>query len=120
MPNLTFTDKKNRQIAIHFDEDRLECFASHDGTSIGTFSFIEYAPEEDSCILLLTHCHLENVPGFTRSGIGEQMLQLPVDYGYQILARSHDGIQRNDGSHLTESAPGFIESMVRKNLVSYV
>lgn len=48
------------------------------------------------------------------------MIRLPVDYGYSVFARNNDGIQRDDGSHLTEDAPAFIEAMIKKGLVHYV
>jgi hypothetical protein len=117
MPTTQFTDKRGRLIDIEFDEFRLECKARDHGVLLGTFSFDEADPDSDSSLLLLTHCHIEEVPGYTRCGIGEQMLQLAVDYGYSIFTRNHDGITRQDGSHLTEDAPAFVEAMVRKGLV---
>lgn len=119
MPTTRFTDKRKRCIDLEFDEDQLICTARHNGALLGTFRLDQADPERDSAVLLLTHCHIEEIPGYKRCGIGEQMLRLPVDYGYSIFARNHDGIVRSDGSHLTENAPGFIEAMVRKGLISY-
>jgi hypothetical protein len=120
MPSMTFTDKLNRVIDIKFDEDQLTCEAHDHGSLIGTFCFIEANPDEDSCLLLLTHCHLEEIAGYTGCGIGEKMLRLPIDFGYSIFARQNDGITREDGSHLTEDAPAFISAMFGKGLVRYM
>lgn len=119
MPVRNFIDKYGRDIAITFDEDLLICEAHYGGELIGTFRFIDACPDEGYCRLLLTHCHLEKLPNFKQCGIGEQMLLLPIEFGYSIFARHHDGIRRDDGSHLTEDAPAFIAAMVNKGIVMY-
>lgn len=116
----TFTDKRGRSIQINFDEDNLTCVATHNSVLLGTFRFDEADPDADSSLLLLTHCHIEEVDGYKRCGIGEQMIRLPVEYGYSVFARNNDGIQRDDGSHLTEDAPAFIDAMIKKGLVNFV
>jgi hypothetical protein len=40
-----------------------------------------------------------------------------VDKGYTLLARHHDGLGREDGSELTQDAPGFMDRMEAKGLV---
>ena len=112
-------DKHGRDIELIFDEDDLSCEAKYEGKKLGVFQFAEL-DYEDSTILLLTHCHLEEQAGFTNCGIGTLIIKLVVETGYTVFTRSHDGIPRSDGSHLTGNAPIFVHSLYKKGLIKYL
>jgi len=112
-------DKNGRDIELIFDEDDLSCEAKYEGKRLGIFRFTEL-DSDDSTTLLMTHCHLEDQPGFTDCGIGTLIIMLVVETGYTVFARRHDGMKRSDGSHLTGDAPVFVESLIKKGLIKYV
>jgi len=112
-----FTDKHGRAIKLSFCETNYICKASFQNKALGEFAFKEYDPDNDSAILLMTYCHLEDQPGFTMSGIGEAILRLITENGYTIYAHPNDGVQRPDGSHLTGGAPSFVSKMIERNLI---
>ncbi|ARL23923.1 hypothetical protein BOC47_17285 [Burkholderia pseudomallei] len=113
-----FIDKRDRQILLIWDDFQTVCTAYHDEKKVGCFRFREIDDELSSKILLLlTHCHLEDEPGFTNCGIGRAIVEFVKEYDYVVLMRRHDGIKRDDGSHLTESAPGFADALEKKGLI---
>ncbi|UOQ75156.1 hypothetical protein [Hymenobacter cellulosilyticus] len=53
-----------------------------------------------------------------KSGLGREAVKFFIDMtGARIYARPNDGQTRDDGSHLTEDAPGFVERMRGEHLI---
>jgi hypothetical protein len=53
-----------------------------------------------------------------KSGLGRAAIEFFIDMtGAEIYTRPHDGIVRNDGSHLTEDAPFFVSKMQEEGLI---
>lgn len=115
----TIEDKKGRSIRLVWDEFQEVCTASHEGTRVGEFRFSAIHEDRSSeNIMLLTHCHLEEQPGFTGCGIGTAIIEFVRERGCAIVMRHHDGLKRDDGSHLTGSAPGFAAALEASGLIS--
>lgn len=54
-----------------------------------------------------------------QSGLGRAALEFFIDMtGASIYCRPNDGIVRDDGSHLTEVAPGFVHKMQQEGLIA--
>ena len=117
--NQTIEDKKGRSIRLVWDEFQEACTAWHEGVRVGEFRFS--AIHEERCsenILLLTHCHLAEQTGFTNCGIGTAIIEFVRTFGYVIVMRHHDGLRRDDGSHLTGAAPVFAAALEARGLIS--
>lgn len=53
-----------------------------------------------------------------QSGLGRAALEYFRDVvGFPIYVSSNDGLTKNDGSHLTEDAPGFVAKMIEEQLI---
>jgi len=53
-------------------------------------------------------------------GLGRAALEFFIDAtNSTIFCRSNDGIVRDDGSHLTEDATGFVDKMKEEGLISF-
>lgn len=53
-----------------------------------------------------------------RSGIGRAALEFFLEIaGGPIYTSPNDGVPRDDGSHLTENAPGFVAKMIKEGLI---
>lgn len=96
--------------AIVFDQNQ---------TKIGAIEFdtIEYP---DGYVLKMVWAYLdESGPGWTRQGIGSEIVRLVRDVSDMVvIASENDGHQRSDGSHLTGDAPGFVARMKEKGLIA--
>lgn len=55
---------------------------------------------------------------YKRQGIGRAALKFHQDlFDPRIHAQSHDGLRRDDGSHLTQDAPGFVAAMREEGVI---
>ncbi|MCY4002368.1 MAG: hypothetical protein OXF33_01455 [Rhodospirillales bacterium] len=90
------------------------------GKSIGfmTFRSIEM-PSTGPDHLHLTQAFLDTSDrSYLRKGIGRRCLELVREIsGLSITASEHDGLPREDGSHLTGDAPGFVDKMRAEGLI---
>lgn len=51
-------------------------------------------------------------------GLGRAAVQFFIEMtGATVYTRPHGGIVRDDGSHLTEDAPGFVAKMIKEGLI---
>lgn len=51
-------------------------------------------------------------------GLGRAALEFFKEYtGAEVFAREYDGQVRDDGSHLTEDAPGFVAKMIDEGIL---
>jgi hypothetical protein len=56
--------------------------------------------------------------GYRRQGIGRECLKRVKKFsGLAIVAEDHDGIQRDEGSHLTNDLPSFVAQMRREHVI---
>lgn len=83
---------------------------------------IELDSREDACgneEFFLTWAHLDmQGEQYKRQGIGSAALKFHHDmFGSPIYAQSDDGLSRDDGSHLTQDAPGFVAAMRKEGLI---
>jgi hypothetical protein len=70
-------------------------------------------------VLKLAWAFLDKLDGqYLHQGIGRQILKLVWErYRMPIIAEDDDGIQKDDGSHLTGDAPAFIARMREEGLI---
>lgn len=112
-----FTDRLGRHIDV--SEDDFNFQAWHEGRLLGGLEFVLVEhdwPTPD--VLLLVNAHLEEEQGYTHCGIGSAIVEwVAKAYGYPLVVREHDGIRRDDGSHLTGNAPAFADAMVERKLM---
>lgn len=113
----TCIDSQGRTIDLLFDEVNLSVTAKDGAVVIGTFQFRE-VDEDNSLVLLLTHCHLEKVAGYRRCGIGTAIVNFVRSYGYAILMRHDDGVRHSDGSYLSGDGSAFAAALVERKLIS--
>lgn len=85
------------------------------GDKIGS---IEFDLRDDHQVLYLMWAHLEDLPGYTRIGIGRECVRRMSDiFSLPVSAADNDGMRRDDGSHLTGDAPAFVEALKREGLI---
>jgi len=111
---MLFTDNKGRKIELEVCEVNYTIDALHDGEKLGGFNF-NYCEDPHNEYLLVTNMHLENIDGFLRAGIGSKIIEVAKsEFGMPILFRDNDGVQRDDGSHLTGDGAAFASAMQKK------
>ena len=85
------------------------------GAKIGS---IEFDLRDDDQVLYLMWAHLEDLPGYTRQGIGRECIRRMSDiFGLPVRAADNDGMRRDDGSHLTGDAPPFVDALKKEGLI---
>lgn len=82
------------------------------GNSVGEFEFQELDYGNGYKVMrMYTNQH-------KKTGLGSAALQYFLDiYGGPLYTSPNDGMTRDDGSHLTEDAPSFVEHMISKGLI---
>ncbi len=81
----------------------------------GEFNFIDETENYKNYLLARMYVPLQ----FKNLGLGRAALEFFTEYtGSSIYTRPNDGIVRNDGSHLTEEAPGFVSKMINEGLIT--
>lgn len=104
-------------VTLEFDDDEQVTILSPTGMKVGELTHRE-VDEDQPLVRLITHIFLEGDGGrYQSAGVMERALVELQAYGYRMLCRPHDGICRDDGSHLTQDAPGFFAHMESKKLV---
>ena len=104
-------------VELRFDEDSVAIFAQDE--EVGRLSFRPYDVPvnqyEETCFHL-THAFIEGGGGkFKHQGIGTEAFRLFRECtGAEVTFSENDGIKRDDGSHLTGDAPGFVASLKAK------
>lgn len=78
------------------------------------FRFIDESEDDDGERYLLARMYSP----IKNSGLGRAAIEYFIDMtGATIYTRSHDGIVRDDGSHLTGDAPSFVMKMQEEDLI---
>jgi hypothetical protein len=76
------------------------------------FLFIEDEDRENRFLLGRMYVPIKN------NGLGRAAVEFFKEYtDSEIYARENDGITRDDGSHLTEDAPGFVHKLQEEGLI---
>lgn len=104
-------------VTLEFDLDEQVTILSPAGKKVGELIHRE-VDEDEPMARLITHIFLEGDGGrYQGAGVMQRALVELQLYGYRMLCRPDDGIFREDGSRLTQDAPGFFARMEAKNLV---
>jgi hypothetical protein len=120
MDDMGLQTRDGRTVCVKFDwDDQVEIFDAN-GAKIGN---LDHRPvdEDDSAIVLITNIYLEGPNGtaaYKGQGVMGSVIRELVDAGYTLLVRHHDGIVREDGSHLTQDAPSFFNRLEDRGLVA--
>lgn len=86
-------------------------FRDKNGKKFGGFEFKELEEGGHKLMRMYTE-------PFKEEGIGRAALQFFKDYtNSEIYTSSPTGSVRDDGSHLTEDAPGFVQKMIKEGLI---
>ena len=113
--------KDGREVRIYIDDksDFLTTVKDGVGREIGRFEF-QWIDDLNGDYLKLCWAYLDLVDAsYRRQGIGRECLKRVKEFsGFDIVAEDHDGVQREDGSHLTNDAPGFVAQMRREHLIA--
>jgi hypothetical protein len=55
---------------------------------------------------------------YKRQGLGTEAVKMFIEiFGVEVYVRENDGSTREDGSHLTEDAPAFVEKLMNLGLL---
>lgn len=122
---------KNREeeVTIIFDDDiAFPCriIARNTRDQVVGEICIEYREDEgdrDTFVYhYITHLSMNKLGNYyRRQGIGTRMLELYrkncVEEGVPFVAAIYDGLERNDGSHLTGDGLPFVEAMVARGIL---
>lgn len=94
-------------------EDEFEILIKDmDGNSIGEFEFKELDYGNGYKVIRMYTNDYKN------TGLGSAALEYFLDmYGGPLYTSPNDGIRRDDGSHLTEDAPTFVQHMIAKGII---
>lgn len=105
---------RNRLITIKID-DFSEITYWENGSQIGNdedFVFLEDEFDSDRYLLARMYVPIKG------EGLGRATIEFFSEYfSATVWARTFDGIERQDGSHLTEDAPGFVDKMIEEGLL---
>ena len=121
MEEAAYRCKDGREVRIYIDDDAdfLTTVRDGDGREIGRFEF-NWIDDLNGDYLKLCWAYLDRLdPSYLRQGIGRECLKRVKEFSdLAIVAEDHDGVQRDDGSHLTNDAPSFVEQMRREHLIA--
>lgn len=101
-------------VELRFEEDSVAIYA--EGNEVGRLGFRAYEVPvydyEETCYHL-THAFIEGDGGkYKNQGIGTEAFRLFRECtGAKVTFSEHDGLQKDDGSHLTGDAPHFVASL---------
>ena len=102
----------NTIITLKLEDDfsMITFFDSSDNKLDGEFLFFDEIENGESYLLGRMYAP----KNYKKSGLGRAALEFFIQYtGAEVYARPNDGMVRDDGSHLTEDAPGFVHKMIQ-------
>lgn len=116
MMETQFQCHNGRTVTIKIDDEdgfRTNVF-DENHNNLGRFEFNEV---DNSLRLVWAHLNLTDNT-WRRQGIGRRILQEVQEFsGFFITASDDDGMQHDDGSHLTGDAPAFVAKMREEGLI---
>lgn len=115
-----FTTKHGRTISIEIDDIGEEILVTDaQGKEIGSIELSLIESDYSDHYRIVSMFLDKNGGSYLRQGIGRECLKQHVEiFNTSIIASDDDGIRKNDGSHLTGDAPGFISQMRKEGFVS--
>ena len=105
---------KGKVITLEMSDDWTEIvFKDINGKQFGEFEFKELHDGSYKLMRMYTEPH-------KGEGIGTMALEMfkEVTMGVPVYTSPNDGIVRDDQSHLTEDAPGFVAGMIEAGLIA--
>ncbi|GAB3097213.1 hypothetical protein [Lysobacter terrae] len=114
-----FTTSDGREVTILIDDSGEEVLViDGNGDEIGAIK-LSLIDLEHTERYRITWMYLNQQDGsYLRQGIGRECLKFHKElFNTSIEASDDDGIVKDDGSHLTGDAPGFISQMRQEGLV---
>lgn len=104
-------------VELRFEDDSVAVFAQ--GEEVGRLSFRAYevpVNHHEETYYHLTYAFIEGGGGkYKHQGIGTEAFRLFRECtGAEITFSENDGLRKDDGSHLTGDAPGFVASLKAK------
>ncbi len=110
----TYELPNGRVITIRINDDS-EISYLENGLEIGNYDdFVFIEDEFDPYKYLLARMYVP-IKG---QGLGRATIEFFTEYfDAKVWARNNDGIEREDGSRLTEDAPGFVDKMIEEGLL---
>lgn len=108
-----------RIITLVYDDWDYTIGFKENNLSIGDeFKFIDEDIDEDGVGNGESYLLARMYSPIPKAGLGREVLKFFIDMtGARIYARPHNGQTRDDGSHLTEDAPGFVIKMRAEGLI---
>lgn len=108
-----------RIITLIYDEMDYSISFKENGKSIGDeFRFIDESMDEDGFGNGERYLLARMYSPIPQSGLGRAAVEFFIDMtGASIYTRPHDGIVRDDGSHLTGDAHNFVYRMQKEGLI---
>lgn len=104
----------NRIITLKLDDDQIT-FWENGLKMDGEFVFMEIEGEHDSSYLLRRMYVPQELK---RRGLGRAAVEFFKEYyKVEVFARTLDGIERDDQSHLTEDAQKFVNPMIEDGVL---
>lgn len=109
--------QNNRIITIKIDDFDGSVSYFENGNRIGNYDDFVFKPDSEDdfngrCLLARMY-----VP-ITKAGLGRATIEhFKSIFDATVYARTNDGIELNDGSHLTEDAPAFVDKMIEEGLL---
>lgn len=117
--NNIFTTKDGRTVLIAIDDFGEEILVTDaQGKEIGSIELSLIESDHSDHYRIVSMFLDKDGGGYLRQGIGRESLKQHIAiFNTSIIAADDDGIRKNDGSHLTGDAPGFINQMREEGLV---
>jgi hypothetical protein len=118
--NHDFTTKNGHKVSIEIDEFGEEILVTGaQGQEIGSIEFSSIDDGDSEYFRIVSMFLDKNGSSYVRQGLGRECLKQHIAiFNTPIVAADDDGIRKNDGSHLTGDAPGFISQMRKEGLVA--
>jgi len=107
-------------VELRFEGDSVAVYVNN--SEVGRLSFRAYevpANNHEETYYHMTHAFIEGDGGkYKYQGIGTEAFRLFRECtGAKVTFSENDGIQKEDGSHLTGDAPAFVEKL--KRMIKY-
>ena len=108
-----YKNSKGQTVQLLMNDDQTEITINNlQGKQIGEFEFKELDYNEGYKLRRMYTNELK------QTGIGSAVLEYFREVvGTPIYVSQHDGVERADGSHLTEDAPSFVNHMIAVGLI---
>lgn len=109
-----------REVIITVDDWECEVTVmTRDGKKIGSVQ-LERIKDDHTEYAKLTWIYMDLFDDtYKGNGLGRECLNFFKEVtGLDIAAEYHDGIRKDDGSHLTQDAPGFVAKMREEGIIT--